>query len=701
MEKVQLGNIPFVRMLIPLMLGIYGASIYTPSEQQFSIYSSGSIVLFILTLLYIAFFKRNTNIRSAWLMGLLISSVVFLGTYLLTAYKSQFVLRDHFSQKKFEILAVVIRTEPKKSGSVVRFEADVLQGYKSPKFYAASGRLLIALQTDSLKKYSYGDLLFISADYSEVEPPFNPNEFDYKAYLANHEVYHQIFLTESKLRLIKHDQGNLLIAKAHKLREVLVSKLEQYIDNRDASSLASTLILGYRADLSKDVIDAYSKTGTMHVLSVSGMHVGIVFVVMIFLFKIMDRSKKLRLIRAALMIALIWFYAGITGFSAAVCRAALMISFVVIGKALNRNQNTYNIIAISAVFLLIYDPFLLFDVGFQLSYLAVLGLVYLYPKIYNLFIIKSWLGDKLWSYMALSTAAQIATFPLSVYYFHQFPVYFLISNLLIVLPVTIIMYAGLVFLFIPWGFLLKPLGWLLTKSIVLTNQGLFCIEELPSASIHGIWISAQSSILIYVLIVLIVFTFHYKRKSYLYLTLATVGFLLASYSFAEINRQRQHKVIFYSLRKNSAIGFFNGEKAWILTDLSASDKAFTYSIKPSIEFSRLNDFELVQTAASFSRESLFIRPNFIQFRDWTLLIWDKKFDRRTFSKNISVDAVLLRENPEIDISDLRRMVDFKILLVDANNADDHIEKWNEQAVKVATNYHVLKRNNAYLVIFND
>ncbi|HCN83979.1 MAG TPA: competence protein, partial [Sphingobacteriaceae bacterium] len=329
--------------------------------------------------------------------------------------------------------------------------------------------------------------------------PYTPSEFNYKAYLADHGIYHQTFINGDQVRLLDHKKGNAFIDFSFRLREKLVLKFNKYIPGNDAASVASTLILGYRADLSKEILDAYSKTGTMHVLSVSGMHVSIVFIVMAFMLKFMDRSKRLKLIRAALIIILIWFYAIITGYSAAACRAALMLSFVIIGKASQRKQNTYNLLAISAVLLLIYNPFFLFDVGFQLSYLAVIGLVYLYPKLYHLFYVRNWLGDQIWSYLSLSTAAQLATFPLSMYYFHQFPIYFLLSNLFIVLPVTIIMYAGLIFLFIPWDVLLIPLGWLLNKSINFTNLGLLYIEDLPFANISGIWINTWTYLLIYVL----------------------------------------------------------------------------------------------------------------------------------------------------------------------------------------------------------
>jgi competence protein ComEC len=298
----------------------------------------------------------------------------------------------------------------------------------------------------------------VPSSYQATSPPFNPHEFDYKSFLASRGIYQQLFTNDDQVKTLGRNKGNGFVQYALSLRQRMVEKYEHYIPDKEASAVASTLILGYKAELSSEVLSAYSQTGTTHVLSVSGMHVGLVFVVLNALLWFLNSTRKLRILRASIIILLIWAYALVTGFSPSVSRAALMLSFYVFGKALNRSSNSYNLVAISAVFLLIYNPFFLLDVGFQLSYLAVLGLIYFYPKFYHLLYVKNKLVDAVWSYVALSCAAQLATFPLAMFYFHQFPVYFLISNLFIVLPVTAIMYLGIAFLFIPWDVLLTPMG---------------------------------------------------------------------------------------------------------------------------------------------------------------------------------------------------------------------------------------------------
>ena len=525
------GEIPFVRLLIPLMLGIIVASNFAHSF----IYSWGLILLVLIPILYLILllvYKKYQIYRWAWGLGLLIYSFLSLLSYSLTVHYSGKFDAEYFSSLKPEVLLAKITNEPKLSAGIYRLETEVSAVYSKHAIRNSTGKLLVAIKVDSLtnKTFQYGDLLLVPSNYKEIEPSYNPSEFDYKSYLKSEQIYFQLFIEAAEVQIIVQNAGNPVISYALHLRKRLVEKFIQYIPDSEASSLASTLILGYRADLNKDLIEAYSKTGTMHVLSVSGMHVGIVFLVLSFLLKGMNKNKKLILIRAIIIIGVIWFYSLLTGFSPSVCRSALMLSFVVLGKAIHKNQNTYNLMAISAFFLLLYDPFYLFDVGFQLSYLAVAGLVYFHPLIYNTLYIKNKIVDYIWSYSALSLAAQLATFPISVYYFHQFPMYFLLSNLLIVFPVAIIMYAGIVFLIIPFAWINELLGTFLNWLINFTNDILYKIEKLPFSAIDGLWINTFELFLITFLLILFIFWHSFQKKSVVWMGLLTVFVLATSFS---------------------------------------------------------------------------------------------------------------------------------------------------------------------------
>ena len=272
------GEVPFVRLLIPLIIGIsLGYYFGHPLLLKWRVI--GSLLILAVFVFLMFKYKVYSLYRSAWLFGLIIHIYILSAGYWLTVDLSGKFDNKHFSFQKADALIVQILTEPKLSNGIFRFESGVIKYCFKKQTRTASGKLLIAIKVDSVKSLSldYGDILLIPALYDEVEPPYNPGEFDYKSYLANHQVYHQTFINPGQFIILKCDFGNRIISFALDLRKQLVKKFYIYLSDTEAAALASTLILGYRADLSKELIEAYSKTGTMHVLSVSGMHVGIVF----------------------------------------------------------------------------------------------------------------------------------------------------------------------------------------------------------------------------------------------------------------------------------------------------------------------------------------------------------------------------------------------------------------------------------------
>ena len=695
------GEVPFVRLLIPLIIGISLGYIFPyPFILSWRVIMALPILgIFIMLLVK---YKSLSLYRSAWLFGLIIHVYILLTGYGLTIYLSERYDKKHFSVQKAEAFIIQIRNEPKLSNGILRFEAKVIRSYPNKKSEITSGKLLIAAKTDSVRplNLNYGDILLIPAIYDKVDPPFNPGEFDYRSYLKNHQIYHQAFISRDQFVLLKQNSGNRVIAFALGLRKKLVEKFYTYLPDRDAAALASTLILGYRADLSKEIVDAYSKTGTMHVLSVSGMHVGIVFLVLSVLLKPMGRNQKLRLIRAILIISIIWFYSLLTGFSAPVCRAAVMLSFVVLGKALNKSQNTYNLIATSAFFLLLYNPFYLVDAGFQLSYLAVTGLVYFHPKIYQMIFIRNKVLDQAWSYCALSLAAQLATFPISLYYFHQFPIYFLISNLFIVLPVAIIMYAGIAFLFIPFSILIKPMGQFLNWLINLTNGSLYYIENLPFSSVSGIWISSFQYLLIYLIIGCFILKISFKSKGILWFASIFLVVLAISFTFQSVINYKRHELIFFSLRKNTAIAYLYRGRSVIVSDLHASDKLISFSIKPVLESRGSTEGVFYNTDQRFLGSSYTGDENFLQFGKFRILRWNRKFDELSFTRNLKVDGILISGNPRKKLADIQTCIDFSIVLIDGTNPDYKIKAWQAEAEKLNIACYVLKKNPAYILSFS-
>ncbi|MBA4323416.1 MAG: competence protein, partial [Odoribacter sp.] len=318
-----------------------------------------------------------------------------------------------------------------------------------------SGKAIIYLQKDSFSSgLHYGDRLFISSDFSEVRSPQNPSEFNYKKYLSNRFVYHQSYVKSGKWKLVSRDHGNIFMTAAINIRNLFLGIFRDNKITGREYAVSSALILGYTDKIDPELMKDYSNVGVIHILSVSGMHVGVIFLVLNYLLFFFEKFRHGKIIKTIILLLLIWLYAMITGLSPAVLRAAAMFSFIAAGRSFNRQVNIFNSLAASAFLLLMINPFFLADVGFQLSYLAVVGIIIIQPFLSSLWYPGNWFLKQAWGITVVSVAAQIATFPLSIMYFHQFPNYFLVSNLIVIPFSNFIIYSGMLVLFT------APIGWL-------------------------------------------------------------------------------------------------------------------------------------------------------------------------------------------------------------------------------------------------
>lgn len=482
-----------------------------------------------------------------------------------------------------------------------RFKAQVLLTYqinadsKQQGVYLlpkpVSGTIIVTIKTpvSTILSLYYGEELIIPSLLSEVSPPELSSEFDYKAWLATQNINHQIFLYPHQYLKLKGNKGNPMLTFALRLRQQQLKRYAKLIKNKEAIALASTLILGYRTDLSKDILDVYAKTGTIHALSVSGMHVGLIYMVLDRLLSFLNFKKRGKLIKLILILPAIWFYALLTGCAPSVLRSVLMLSVFMIAKSSSRPANSYNIIAFSAFCILVCQPFLLWDVGFQLSFLAVGGLVYLQPKIQQSWPIENKWLNKLWGLIAMSLAAQVFTFPSSVYYFHQFPLYFLLSNMFILIPIALLMYLGIIILFPGFDFLAPLFEWL----IHFTNRGLQWISRLPFSSLSSIWISKTEFILLCFTLILLVLALVHHQKKTLFISLTMLLVLQGFLSHDQIQAYHQRKTITFKIPKQQAIAHIFSNQAIVYTRLTEQDKDFIYFIRPALDQHQVKSIKLV------------------------------------------------------------------------------------------------------------
>lgn len=694
------GEVPFVVLLLPFLLGItLGISLITAAYLPvlWGVFGGSGIVFIFLNLTY----QRFAVYKLRWLGGLLMSFILLSAGCISAINYNELTNEHHFSRSPAQYLTVRINNEPQLKNGLIRFTASVQHNINYKKATGTNGTLLITIKDSAAINLQYGDEVLIPAKYNAIDPPFNPAEFNYKKYLANQNIYYQAFLYPGMYRVIKHDAGNPLIAFSLKLRQQMVVKFRRQMHDPGAIAVASTLILGYKADLSNDILQAYSKTGTIHVLSVSGAHVAIIYLLLQWALGFLNNYRYGRHIKAGIIVALIWYYALLSGFSPAVCRAAVMISMVIIGKTYARYINMLNILAISAFILLLYDPLFISDVGFQLSYLAVAGLIVLQPMVYQWVEFKNKWADKLWAICSVSIAAQVITFPLSALYFHQFPVYFLLSNLLIIIPTTIIVYSGIAYLMFSWvPILSNVLAYLLETTILFMNKALAIIEHAPFAGISKIWLTTPEYLLLYIIMISL-FYFLYDKKSWL-IKLAMVGLLLLciSISIKKYRAQTTSSIAFLNLRKNTGIVLKSGNSAVVLTNLADTDRNYSYSVQPYLDSTQVNDATIISLNQNISLPYLKKQGPIVQFYDKRIIIFDKRLQNQLLPQKLKTNYLYITANPHLSLFEINRSYEYQVLVIDGSNSSQTIRKFEDDAKRLHVNYKILKRNISLITLSN-
>lgn len=696
-------EIPFTLLLLPFLAGLCLAILFPCTGYITTIQIAFGFILaaFItLNLLY-----KHLNIyKIKWAGGLMIYLLLILAGAICLEANRENNSPDHFSKTKSAYLIGKISNEPKKSNGILRFTIRVEQVYSQNKLKPVKGNLLVFVKTDSTQKNEllYGNELLLPANFTAVEPPLNPAEFNYKGYLAHQNIYQQTFLNQKQLVVIGKSQGNPMVSFALSLRTRLVNKLKLNMRDTDAVAVASTIILGYRADLRKEVQQAYTQTGTMHLLSVAGMHVAFIYLLISLILGFLTRYPKGKLIKAIISIILIWCYALITGFSPAVCRAVLMLSMVIIGFTFNRHINKLNVLAVSAFILLLYNPFYIMDAGFQLSYLAVFGILIIQPYIYKWFDIQNKIAKEIWLACSVSIAAQIILFPLSALYFHDFPVYFLISNVFVIIPAAITMYLGIAYLALPSiPVVSASLAWCLEKTVTIMTKTLTLIEHAPYGNISKIWLTPIAFVLAYAIIISVYYSFTKANKVALKISLACLLLVCTSMSVNRYHANKTNSLTFFSLRKNLGILFKHGDTATLLTNLKETDKAYQYSIQPYLDSCKINTTHLIDIKADSKESYLIKKENLIQFDNKRLLILDKWIENNATSNKLDIDYIYITGNPHISLQLLKQNFNFKMLIADGTNSNNLLNKLQHDALLAKVDFKNINRNKALILTSNN
>lgn len=563
-----LRKIPLIRVLIPFAIGILLALQVELPEMVFMICcaASGSLYLFSV------FTHYRHKFRYRFVGGLALSGLLLSLGGLLVCFQ------QISSQRLKEIAAEMpIVHQWELAAPPIRKAKGLQLEFYTGRYLAGKRLKALVFVNDTAKNsetaYRVGDLLQINSKLKIPDAPKNPLQFNYREYLIRQGIYFTGFAKPEDIELVRHSSTRSLIQWSFDVRSKIVQRMEQAGLNGQELAIAGALVIGEEKNLDPEIRSAYAASGAMHVLSVSGLHIGIVYLILKLVLAPLLRKASWKKWLIPLIILLLWVYSFITGLSPCVQRAALMFSFVAIGDAFGRRSNIYNMLGASAFLLLLIDPLLMLDVGFQLSYLALLGIVLLQQPVTQLIYVRNKWLYKVWELTAVAIAAQLATGALSIYYFHQFPNYFLLANLLVIPLSFVILVIGVGFIALCWlPYVSELLGWLLKWSVWLLNNSLLELERIPGSVSKGWFISVEDCWFSYFLLASLLACILLKSKWFL-----KVSLLIALSWIGNdwlMNDRTKTSATVYCHKGRSAIGLFGGSEPALLGDPGTVDLGF-------------------------------------------------------------------------------------------------------------------------------
>ncbi len=391
-----------------------------------------------------------------------------------------------------------------------------------------------------------------------VPDTHNPGGFNYKLWLFRNEITHQLYLAKGTWTLLPTKKSKQYLQV---LQQKISTRLQQNITGKQEKAVAAALLIGYKQDIDSDLMKAYSNTGVIHVIAISGLHLGLIYGLLLSIFSWMPNSTIKKWAAPPTMLLVLWGFALLTGAGPSIVRAAVMFSFIIIASIVKQNSSILNALAASAFFLLLLHPFYLWDIGFQLSYAAVLSIVLYQKNIFDSLYFKYKWIQACWQLNALTLSAQILTLPLVVYHFHQFPNYFLLSNFIVVPLSSIILYGCLIIL--PFGtiaYLGKALSVVTSLLISSMNWIIQKMNALPFATTSDLHINTAEVLLFFIIIVYVTLFIQTQKNRWCFYGLTALLIGCSIHSFNHLQEKSLTTLTVWFVPKTSKVTLRYGQQ---------------------------------------------------------------------------------------------------------------------------------------------
>lgn len=658
------NKIPFVKLLLPFAVGIY---FYLFDILFIPFY------FFILPVVLFVLGKQKQFRKLNVIQGFAIHLFLFIAGNYLSYLNHEIKYENHFSKiakNKQGLFWGYVAETPVQKGKSIRVVFEVDQYHYKKNIENVKGKILCYFQkTELAQQIDYGDYLFIPADFSELTPPANPNQFSAKDFFKYQNIFHASFL-KNDLFILEKSQSHFNFKKlALHTRSFFIHQIFSMPLSDEAKTIIAALVLGYDDEIDKEVILDFAETGVMHILSVSGLHIGVVFLILQNLLVFLNKDRKKQYLKLFILISFLWFYAYLTGFSTSVVRAALMFSLISLGTTFKLNNNIFNILAFSAFMLLVFNPGYLVNVGFQLSYSALAGILLIQPLFDKIWQPENKVVYFLYSTATVSTAATLGTLPLNLYYYHQFPLYFIPSNILAIPLSTVCIYLGfLLLIFLPFDFIVLFLSKLTNLVIRILNYSLSEMAAWPYSNIQPITFSKAEILFLYIAIIFTLVFIYFPRAKLIKAGLLCfiVYFIYSIYNV--FPKVKQTMLVVYQIPGTTAIEIKQQHTSFFISDKSLCYDRWMqkFHCQPFRSEQNIKYTEFIPLNNNLKPQKIYSKnfisnDKFFQYNDKLFAVFDNS-DLKVFliGKNIKTDYILLQG--EFNFFDVRKLYNQYIIL---------------------------------------
>jgi competence protein ComEC len=674
-------SIPFLRILIPFLLGI-ACVMQQLFISHLHLFFTISFIALVLSFLALEFYRGASAARR---FIFLLSAVSFLFLLAFEAAYFHNAKRDpdhysHYAEQGEQELIGTVSDMPVAAERFLKLQLEVNTLKQGEGWHYTTGSIVVYVKQTLAKPLFTGSRLLLKTRLNAIAPPQNPGEFNYKQFLERKNIFHTAYVEPEALSTIDTDtRSNSITSLGISIKEQVVSTLREAGLSREAFSICTALLVGYDDEIDVDVMQSFSHSGTLHVLSVSGMHTGILYLVLLFLFGLFDKHNRYKKTKCFLVVMALLVFVAITGFSPSVLRAALMLTFLLLGKTYNRNGNPYNILVFSAFLLLMYNPYFIADVGFLLSYLAVFGIMYLFPIMNRRWYVQNRILKFFWELSLMSVAATLFTLPVTLYYFHQFPIWFILSNIVII-PLSIVLMGAAFALLLCYKvlFLKQALAFLINK---VTAMMLFTarLTDHPRYGFMDYISFGITDVVFSVALILLVLRF-LSTKSFRALAACLVCcvFWIATSTIINYQEFKENEFIVFSVKHKSASILRSGHTVYIQAD-SLSEGEFRRCVKPY-----LLNYSGLATVRDTSDVWCFQSKTMVTMR-------------KPFAGMVNADYLVVRNNLPVNLTSAQQN---KLLVIaDCSNSYTFVKKLKKHCAALNIAFYSVKESGAFKIQF--